>query len=236
MVATYGRNLWISILKWYKQILCKFLSQVPFSGARQKRPLPWVSCVPELCFSMTWAPSPTVKYEDDWITGTTSPPALAGTVTGYVKHHTSWNSDVVWQALMVQSALQHSTDSRRVLITSAGALYDGLEAVFRYSQNHRIKDWLRLERTLEVTWSNPLSPAGPPTASCPGSCPDGFWLSPRLETSQLNMTSFLASEHPATKDWLKYLTYILISRNLAQNYTMIYSYQSFTCGTQLWFV
>lgn len=39
-----------------------------------------------------------------------------------------------------------------------------------------------------------------------------------------------------TKHWLKYSTHILISRNLAQNYTMIYSLQSFTHGTQLWFV
>lgn len=39
-----------------------------------------------------------------------------------------------------------------------------------------------------------------------------------------------------TKDLLKYLTHILISRNLAQNYIIIYSCQSFSCGTQRWFV
>lgn len=65
--ATYGRSLWRSVYNCYKLIYCKFLSQVPSSGARQERPLLWVSWVPELCFSMTWASSLLVKFEDDWI-------------------------------------------------------------------------------------------------------------------------------------------------------------------------
>lgn len=36
---------------------------------------------------------------------------------------------------------------------------------------------------LHLTWSN-LVQTGPPTASCPGPCPDAFWISPRMETSQ----------------------------------------------------
>lgn len=63
-----------------------------------------------------------------------------------------------------------------------------MEEVFRYSQNH--KDSLRLERTLEVTQSHPSSSCRATKTS--GSCPDGFWVSPRLETPHLNITSFLA--------------------------------------------
>lgn len=34
-------------------------------------------------------------------------------------------------------------------------------------------------RPLEVTWSKPFPPARPPRTGCPGSCPGGFWRSPR---------------------------------------------------------
>jgi len=36
----------------------------------------------------------------------------------------------------------------------------------------------------EVTSSNLPAQAGLPTASCPGLCPEGFGMSPRMETSQ----------------------------------------------------
>jgi len=34
----------------------------------------------------------------------------------------------------------------------------------------------------EVIWSNLPAQAGSPKASCPGPCPDGFWICLRMET------------------------------------------------------
>jgi len=43
-------------------------------------------------------------------------------------------------------------------------------------------EWLRLGGTSGSIWSNPPAQAGPPTASCPEPHPDGFWVSPSIET------------------------------------------------------
>ena len=37
---------------------------------------------------------------------------------------------------------------------------------------------------LEIILFNPSAQTGPPKASCPWSCPDGFWISLRMETPQ----------------------------------------------------
>jgi len=36
----------------------------------------------------------------------------------------------------------------------------------------------------EIFWSNLLAQAGSPSADCPGPCPDGFSIFPRIETPQ----------------------------------------------------
>lgn len=51
--------------------------------------------------------------------------------------------------------------------------------------NHRITEWLRLERPLQGTWSNAPAEAGPPKDSCSRPCPGGFEICPRMEPPQM---------------------------------------------------
>lgn len=59
-----------------------------------------------------------------------------------------------------------------------------LWAVLSLSFFHKISDWLRSEGALQVIWSNHSAQAGPPRACFPGPCPDGFGITPRMESLQ----------------------------------------------------
>ena len=50
---------------------------------------------------------------------------------------------------------------------------------------------------LEIIWPKPTARAGPPTAGCPGPCPDGFWISPRMETPQPPWVTFASAQSPS---------------------------------------
>lgn len=45
-----------------------------------------------------------------------------------------------------------------------------------YCASHKIRAWLRLEWISGVICFNTSAQAGPPTASCPGPCPDCIWM------------------------------------------------------------
>lgn len=49
---------------------------------------------------------------------------------------------------------------------------------------HRISDWLRPEGALQVICLNHPGQAGPPRACFPGPCPDGFGITPTMESPQ----------------------------------------------------
>ena len=55
---------------------------------------------------------------------------------------------------------------------------------FTLSFAHHITGCFRWEGTSENDLVQPLLKAGPPTASCSGPCPVGFWISQRMETPQ----------------------------------------------------
>lgn len=107
-VATYGRNLWIPVCICYKLTRCKFLSQVPSSGGKQREAFALNVLGVRIMF-LHDVGFITVGKIWGWLnTGTTSLPALGRTVTGCTKHHTNWNGDVGCKAIIVQSALQCS--------------------------------------------------------------------------------------------------------------------------------
>ena len=50
---------------------------------------------------------------------------------------------------------------------------------WRPTRNREPQNGWGWKGSLEVIWSKPPAQAGPPTADCPGPCPDGFWISPK---------------------------------------------------------
>lgn len=46
-------------------------------------------------------------------------------------------------------------------------------------------------------WPYPLPKRGHPEAGCPGPCPDGFWISPRLETPQAPWATCAGARAPS---------------------------------------
>lgn len=48
--------------------------------------------------------------------------------------------------------------------------------------DERITGGLRLDWPLADIWSYPATKAGPPGARCPRPCPEGSWLSPRMQS------------------------------------------------------
>lgn len=51
------------------------------------------------------------------------------------------------------------------------------------------------KRPLEVIGSKPPAQAGTLRAACPGTCPDDFWISPRMETPQHSWVTGLGHLH-----------------------------------------
>lgn len=64
--------------------------------------------------------------------------------------------------------------------------------IFQAITLHRIRAW-GWKVLLGVIWSNPPAHIGPPGASCSESCPDGFWIPLRLDTTQAHHSHVLLS-------------------------------------------
>lgn len=53
-----------------------------------------------------------------------------------------------------------------------------------------ITEWVTLEGTSKHHHVQPPAQEGPPKASWPGTCPDGFWVSPKMATLQPVITAY----------------------------------------------
>jgi len=61
---------------------------------------------------------------------------------------------------------------------------------------HGIKDWSRLEGTSAGHMVQSPTQAGPSRAGCPGACPVGSSISPRMETPQLPWATYASAQSP----------------------------------------
>lgn len=71
-------------------------------------------------------------------------------------------------------------------------------------QNHRCKesqDGWGWKGPLEVIWSNSNAQARPSKASCPGTYPDGSWISPKMKTPQAPWELVPVVSHPHSFLW-----------------------------------